>query len=253
MDKCTFLRAALRAKQPALGTWLTLPGTAVARTIASVPGLQWMLIDAEHGQITDKDYYELNNSIVSHGVSPIIRIPFAEGWLIKRALDSGAHGLMVPMVHNAKIARSVVSLAKFPPQGERGFGSPFTQHAFGVSASDYETQCNEYLLTILQIESREGLDNIDEIAAVEGADVMFIGPFDLAKSMQVQFGGDEHEKAIATVLKATQAAGKYASIFCLSGEQARKRLDQGFDMVSIATDTASITRDLTLQLETVRA
>lgn len=68
-----------------------------------------------------------------------------------------------------KIARSVVSLAKFPPQGERGFGSPFTQHAFGVSASDYETQCNEYLLTILQIESREGLDNIDEIAAVEGA------------------------------------------------------------------------------------
>lgn len=104
---------------------------------------------------------------------------------------------------------------------------------------------------------------------------MFIGPFDLAKSMQVQFGGDEHEKAIATVLKATQAAGKYASIFvravtpsllrlggeltgafarqCLSGEQARKRLDQGFDMVSIATDTASITRDLTLQLETVRA
>ena len=128
MDKCTFLRSALRQKRPALGCWLTLPGTAVARTIASVPGLQWILIDAEHGQITDRDYYEvsclvvscnlfpaklvpdtvltcatyqLNNAIVSHGVSPIIRIPFADGWLIKRALDSGAHGIMVPMIHTA--------------------------------------------------------------------------------------------------------------------------------------------------------
>ncbi|GAA5978324.1 hypothetical protein JCM10908_004314 [Rhodotorula pacifica] len=251
MDKSTFLRNALRQSRPALGTWLTLSGTAVARTIASVPGLQWVLIDAEHGQITDKDYYELNNAIVSHGVSPIIRIPFADGWLIKRALDSGAHGIMVPMIHNAEMAKSVVSLSKFGPEGIRGYGSPFSHHAFGVDARGYELMCNEHLLTILQIESREGVENIEAIAAVPGVDVLFIGPFDLAKSMNVEFGGEEHQSAIAKVLKATKSAGKYASIFCLSGEQARKRLDEGFDMVSIATDTASLTRDLQVQLEAV--
>ncbi|KWU44888.1 Phosphoenolpyruvate/pyruvate domain-containing protein [Rhodotorula sp. JG-1b] len=253
MDKCTFLRTALRQKRPALGTWLTLPGTAVARTIASVPGLQWILIDAEHGQITDRDYYELNNAIVSHGVSPIIRIPFADGWLIKRAIDSGAHGIMVPMIHTAELAASVVSLSKFGPQGARGYGSPFTHHAFGVDAREYELTCNEHLLTILQIESQQGLDNIEAIAAVPGVDVIFIGPFDLAKSMNVEFGGEQHESAIAKVLKATKAAGKYASIFCLNGEQARKRLEQGFDMASVATDTASLTRDLTLQLKAINA
>lgn len=81
MDKCTFLRAALRAKQPALGTWLTLPGTAVARTIASVPGLQWMLIDAEHGQITDKDYYEVrlrSGPVLFRLLPPLSSVP---NWL----------------------------------------------------------------------------------------------------------------------------------------------------------------------------
>ncbi|GAA6016252.1 hypothetical protein JCM8202_005537 [Rhodotorula sphaerocarpa] len=251
MDKCTYLRNALRQGRPALGTWLTIPSTAAARTTASVPGLQWMLIDAEHGQITDRDYYELNNAIASSGVSPIIRVPSAEGWMMKRALDSGAHGIMLPMVGTAAMARDVISLSKFPPLGIRGFGSPFTQHAFGVSAAEYVEQSSDHLLTILQIESREGVDNIEEIAAVPGADVLFIGPFDLANSLNVKFGGEEHESAIASILRATKAAGKYAGIFCLSGEQARKRLDEGFDMVSVATDTASLTRDLTLQLEAV--
>ncbi|BGO92445.1 hypothetical protein NBRC10512_000506 [Rhodotorula toruloides] len=209
MDKRLFLRNALRQNKPAVGMWLTMPGTALARTIATVPGLNWILIDGEHGLVTDRDFYE-------------------------------------------ESARSVVSLSKFAPQGIRGCGSPFTHHAFGVDAAEYEAKCNDALLTILQIESREGLENIEEIAAVPGVDVIFIGPFDLAKSMDVKFGGDEHQKAISTILKSTKAAKKHAAIFCATGDQARERLEQGFDMVSVSTDTHSLVRDVSLQLEALK-
>ncbi|GAA5915160.1 hypothetical protein JCM6882_001125 [Rhodosporidiobolus microsporus] len=254
MESRCHLKNALARKEPGIGSWLTLPGTALARTIATAqPGaLNWMLVDAEHGQITDKDYYELCNTITSCGVSPIIRIPSSEAWMIKRALDSGAHGIMVPMVHNVEIAKRVVSNSKFAPQGTRGCGSPFTHQIFGVLENDYEVTCNDHLLNILQIESQEGLDNVEEIAKVPGADILFVGPFDLAKSMDVPFGSDEHEAAIARILKATHAAGKPASIFCMSGEKARARLAQGFDMVSISMDTDALIFEFQRQIAAVQ-
>ncbi|GAA6038061.1 hypothetical protein JCM8097_007525 [Rhodosporidiobolus ruineniae] len=244
------LRNALQKGEKALGMWQTLPGTALIRTVlTAVPGeFSWVLIDAEHGQITDKDYYELNNTITSCGSSPIIRIPAGESWMIKRALDAGAHGVMTPMCHNAKIARDVVSYSKFAPVGTRGCGSPFRHHIFGCAEGEYEAGCNDHLLTVLQIESQEGHDNVEEIAAVPGVDVVFIGPFDLAKSMDVPFGGEKHEAAIARILKATKDAGKVASIFCMSGEQGKKRIAQGFDMVSISVDTDALTFEFQRQV-----
>lgn len=143
-----------------------------------------------------------------------------------------------------EIAKKVVSQSKYAPQGTRGCGSPFTHYVFGVEEGVYEATCNDNLLTIVQIESQEGLDNVEAIAAVEGVgsssavafdlyasmivnrasggvvwgltDSLFVGPFDLAKSMDVEFGGDAHQAAVARILKATKAAGKVASIFCAS-------------------------------------
>ncbi|GAA6006872.1 hypothetical protein JCM10207_009119 [Rhodosporidiobolus poonsookiae] len=252
MDSRTYLRNALNKKEPGIGYWLTTPSSAIARTISLVPGFNWALIDAEHGQITDKDYYDLTNAITASGVSPIIRVPAGDAWLIKRALDSGAHGVMIPMCHTAEQAKKLVSSCKYAPEGTRGCGSPFTQHIFGVSEADYENTCNANLLTIVQIESQQGLDNVEEIAKVPGVDVLFVGPFDLAKSMGIEFGCEAHEQAIARILKATKDAGKVASIFCMSGEKARKRLDQGFDKVSIAMDTDSLIFEFTRQMAAVR-
>ncbi|KIR68450.1 hypothetical protein I312_100468 [Cryptococcus bacillisporus CA1280] len=253
MEKRTYLRNALLAGKPGIGMWLTLPGSALAKTVATIPGFNWILIDAEHGQITDRDYFDLNNHITAEGVSPIIRIPADEPWLIKRALDSGAHGLMIPMCHNAEIAKKVVSSSKYAARGTRGCGSPFTQMIFGVPEAQYEATCNDNLLVIVQIESAEGVKNVESIAAVDGVDVLFVGPFDLAKSMDIEFGGKEHEAAIARTLKACKDNGKKAAIFCMTGAQSKKRLQQGFDMVSIATDTDSIIREFSRQLEDVKA
>ena len=181
-------------------------------------------------------------SIASCGVSPIVRIPDNQGWMVKRALDAGAHGVLVPLLYTVEDAKKLVLSAKFPPQGQRGFGSPFPQERFDPSlgAMDYLQQANEALLTIVQIETKEALENVDAIAAVPGIDVLFVGPFDLGNNIGHPIvGGVMHDNlhaAVAKVLKASLAAGKKAGIFCTSGEQAKKYADDGFHMISASTD-----------------
>ena len=158
------------------------------------------------------------------------------------ALDAGAHGVLVPLLYTADDAKKLVMSAKFPPQGQRGFGSPFPMASFSadLGAGDYLQQANDALLTIVQIETKEAVDNVDEIAATDGVDCLFVGPFDLGNNIGYPIiDGVMHEKlhnAIAKVLKAAQLAKKQAGIFCTSGEQGKFYADQGFHMISVATD-----------------
>ncbi|TDL13200.1 Phosphoenolpyruvate/pyruvate domain-containing protein, partial [Rickenella mellea] len=122
------LRNELQAGKTASGVWNTLPGTALVRTIASTPGISWVLIDAEHGQLNDTNIYEHATATASRGISPIVRIPVDDGWWIKSALDSGAHGVVIPLAHNAPTFRAVVRASKYPPIGIRGFGPMKSHH-----------------------------------------------------------------------------------------------------------------------------
>jgi 4-hydroxy-2-oxoheptanedioate aldolase len=137
----------------------------------------------------------------------------------------------------------VVNSAKFPPWGQRGFGSPFAMERFhpSVGASDYLQQANDAILTMVQIETKEALENVDAIAAVKGVDVLFIGPFDLGNNIgHPIIGGVMHENlhtAIATILKAAKAACKKTGIYCTSGEQSKEYADMvmpptQFDIIS---------------------
>ncbi|CAK7230205.1 hypothetical protein SBRCBS47491_007506 [Sporothrix bragantina] len=203
----------------------------------------WVLIDAEHGLIGDKDYYELVNTVANEGASPIIRVPCAEEWMIKRALDAGAHGVLTPMCHTAEDAAKIVRYSKYPPWGTRGYGPVFAFHSLpGLGPGDpaYDEGAQMELIVAVQIESGQGVENAEKIASVDGVDVLLVGPFDLAKQMDVQPGGPEHEAAIQKVLKAAHGVGKTAAIFCLSGAQARLRVQQGFDMVSVSTDSTVV-------------
>ncbi|KAJ7160964.1 Phosphoenolpyruvate/pyruvate domain-containing protein [Mycena filopes] len=228
------LRQKFAAQGRAAGAWLTLPSTAVARTLALTKGVSWVLIDAEHGLISDQHYYDLTNTIAASGASPLIRIPADEPWMIKRALDAGAHGIMVPMANSPEIVRKVVQASRYPPLGIRGYGPMFT-HAAGPLGPAYKAAADESVVVSVQIEHPDALAAIEEIVK-EGIDATFIGPYDLAVSMGVEVGGPEHLAAIAHILKVTKAAGKIAGIFCLTGEQAEKCFNQGFDMVSVTTD-----------------
>ncbi|KAJ5386119.1 hypothetical protein N7509_008660 [Penicillium cosmopolitanum] len=243
----TPVQSALKGPSAAFGFWLTLPSAGVAKTIIhgaseSSAKFSWILVDAEHGLISDHHYYELNNAIGSEGVSPIIRVPCAEEWMIKRALDAGAHGVMTPMCHTEADAINIAKWTRYPPHGTRGYGPMFAPHSFpGVDpGADHDNGANDGLTTFVQIESRSGVSEVEKIAAVDGIDVLLIGPFDLAKQMGVTRCGEEHEAAIQRIKKAAHAAGKKAAIFCTGGEDARVRIQQGFDMVSVNTDVGVI-------------
>ena len=119
--------------------------------------------------------HESVHAVSACGASPVVRIPANEGWMVKRALDAGAHGIIVPLLYTVEDARSLVQAAKFPPKGKRGFGSPFSMGAFDVTGKltgfEYMNAANENIVTIVQIETKEAFENVEEIAKVEGIDV----------------------------------------------------------------------------------
>ncbi|KAI5811659.1 HpcH/HpaI aldolase/citrate lyase family protein [Peziza echinospora] len=255
------LRALKTPRGLTFGAWQMLPGRNVSRALCR-PGYDWILIDTEHGNIDDSAMHEAVAAVASMegGVSPVVRVAAGEGWMIKRALDSGAHGIMVPLVSNGEEARKVVSYAKFPPQGVRGFGSPFAMGSFGtgrMTSSEYLAEANSSILTVVQIETKDALDNVDDIAAVEGIDVLFVGPFDLGNSIgyPVDDNGTMHPRlteAIHKVLQAATKAGKRAGIFCVGPQQANEFANLGFHMVSVVADVMAIGKSLSEALVIAR-
>ncbi|KIX08152.1 uncharacterized protein Z518_02808 [Rhinocladiella mackenziei CBS 650.93] len=247
MNNANTLRKALtKGTGLSFGAWQMLPGTHLSRTIARA-GFDWICIDCEHGNIADSDMHDSVHAIASCNVSPIVRIPANEGWMVKRALDAGAHGIIVPLLYSVEDARRLVQTAKFPPYGKRGFGSPFSMGAFDVkgdlSGFEYMKNANENLLTIVQIETKDALDCVEEIAQVDGIDVLFVGPWDLGNNIGHPVMGDfdpELKEAIARILKAAQGAGKKSGIYCPSGEFAKRYADMGFQMISVVNDMTAI-------------
>jgi 4-hydroxy-2-oxoheptanedioate aldolase len=152
--------------------------------------------------------------------------------------------ILVPLVRTVEEVKSIVTAAKFPPQGRRGFGSPFAMQSFQPlpSMTEYLQLANDTLLTMVQIETREALDAVEAIAPL--VDVLFVGPFDLGNNIghPILDGKMDPElnDAVARVLAACKRAGKFSGIFCTSGEQAKAYADQGFHMISVATDITAL-------------
>ncbi|KAK0383156.1 hypothetical protein NLU13_9069 [Sarocladium strictum] len=239
MENLSRVKVALREGRQTFGLWQMIPGANVSRCLARA-GADWVCVDCEHGNMDDAAMHDAVPAIVAAGVSPLVRIAGMESWMVKRALDCGAHGIVVPLIRSAEEARALVQAAKFPPWGRRGFGSPYSPASFGISSTEYLQQANHSLLTIVQIETKEALETVDEIAAVEGIDALFIGPVDLGNNIGFPILGGvvmpELKDAIARIFAATRRARKKCGIFAVSGEQAKIFAGQGFDMISVAAD-----------------
>ncbi|KAG4253945.1 2,4-dihydroxyhept-2-ene-1,7-dioic acid aldolase [Fusarium proliferatum] len=259
MASGNFFKAALdKGAGPSLGYWQMMPSTNISRMLAQTPGCDWVLIDCEHGDL-DGSLTELDSTTITD---------CEQIEICARALDAGAHGvgdqILVPLLQTAQEARGIVKAAKFPPMGNRGFGSPFSMDRFKpVPTSDeYLQQANDSLLTLVQIETKSALDNLEEIAAVEGIDVLFIGPFDLGESLSSKtwdcIGGlhrignsigypilngvvkPELKAAVNRILEVSRKAGKKCGIYSSSAEQAKGYVEAGFDMVHVGTDFAML-------------
>ncbi|KAI9677005.1 MAG: hypothetical protein M1817_006844 [Caeruleum heppii] len=253
MQAANRLQQALRAgRGPSFGAWQMLPGSNHARTLARC-GYDWVCVDTEHGNIADAQMHDAVGAIAACGVSPLVRIPANEGWMVKRALDAGAHGIVVPLLYTADDARKLVASSKFPPRGIRGFGSPFPMGTFNnENVTEYLQQANDSLLTIVQIETKEALQNVEDIAKVPGVDVLFIGPFDLGNNIgHPIIDGvmhDELRRSISRILQAANGAGKKAGFYCTSGQQARAYAAHGFHMISVVADMVAIPTFMTSAL-----
>ncbi|KAJ9157217.1 Aldolase citrate lyase family protein [Pleurostoma richardsiae] len=242
------LERAKRGEGPSVGQWLEFPGYSLARTVAPL-GEDWVLIDTEHGNIDDNEMYLQVGAVSTSGVSPMVRIPASEGWMMKRALDCGAHAIMVPMCETKEQAEAIVRACKYPspswPNGIRGAGAMYAPAAFNQTGRDYLLKANDNVMVCVQIESRKAVENVEEIAAVDGIDMLFIGPNDLASSMgYVAFDHasiPEVQEATARILKAGLDAGKYVGHFALSADIAAQRYKQGFHFVNCGADIVAIT------------
>jgi 4-hydroxy-2-oxoheptanedioate aldolase len=160
------------------------------------------------------------------------------------ALDAGAHGIVVPLIYTVDDAKRLVSSAKFPPEGYRGFGSPFSPQTFtNEPMAHYLENANNALQIILQIETKAALESVQEIAALPGVDCLLVGPFDLGNNIGRPVFGEMHQElkdAIEKIKEAAHKKGKKVGIYCTNGEQAKEYAELGFDMISIAADVLAV-------------
>ncbi|RPA77078.1 Phosphoenolpyruvate/pyruvate domain-containing protein [Ascobolus immersus RN42] len=234
---------------PRLGIWQCLPGAHLSHTLSrSTPNLAWILLDMEHGHISDDAMHASILALAPTNVSSFVRVVEGSTANIKRAYDAGAHGVMVPLVESKSDAERAVRAAKFPRPGTKGGGGGRrgAHERFGLkNGVEYLQQANDSLVLIVQIETREALEHVDEIAAVEGIDILFAGPFDLGNNigypmLDPENPPEELMAALMKILKAAHDAGKQAGIYCVNGEQAKRYIGLGFDMVNIMNDVGAL-------------
>lgn len=234
---------------PEFGSWLDLPSMQVAEIMA-MAGFDFIVVDLEHGPATIETAQAQMMAMKGTGCRAIIRVPEGtEAW-IKRVLDAGAHGVMVPRVETADQARDVVSWAFYAPKGQRGDARRVVRASgWGADSDRYLKDWNENGLVSVQIESVAGLQNIEEIAAVEGVTQLFFGPSDYSASAGVRIDSEETLAAAAKVTKVAKQYGLASGsvTFPNGGPQALTKL--GFTHISVTGDVAALTDSLAKSLK----
>ncbi len=233
------VKAALRAGQPQVGTWLSLGDITATRLLARV-GFPWLTVDLEHSPIDWNQAATLFAVIADAGCVPLARVPEGRHDHIKRVLDAGAHGIIAPMVNTVEQAKAIIAAAKYPPAGNRSVGG--TTHAlnFDASAGDYYKYANDEILVILQTESPEGVDNADEIYALDGVDAIFVGPNDLRAQMRTPDGTDptveEFEAMLARIVTAGKKAGTPVGLHVQTVDDVNQRVEEGWQFLAVGSD-----------------
>lgn len=227
------------------GTFLNL-GSSVAAEIAAKAGFDWLLFDLEHGMGDRQELLTQLQAVEATPAAPVVRIAWNDPVQFKRVLDLGVSGVMVPYVNSAEEARRAAAAMRYPPAGVRGVARLNRACDFGPSFTEYFNTANSQLLTIVQIETKVAIENLDEIAAVDGVDVLFVGPLDLSVSLGVpdQFDHAAEQEALAKVVKACRKARKAAGILVASEEQLKQVKALGFTFVAIGSDGGVLVREM---------
>jgi|694.fasta_scaffold21439_10 4-hydroxy-2-oxoheptanedioate aldolase len=228
----------LREKRLQVGLFVALANT-YSMEILATAGFDWLLIDGEHAPNNPATVLPQLQAAAPYPVQLVVRPVNHDTALIKQYLDIGAQTLLVPMVESVSEAAALVRAVRYPPQGMRGVGTSLARAARWNAVRDYAKHANDEICLIVQIESRQGLANLDAILMVEGVDGIFIGPADLAASMGYlgQSGHPEVKAAIEDAVKRIAATGKAAGVFVSEPKLARHYLDCGASFIAVGGDT----------------
>ncbi len=223
----------LRRGEQTVGAWITIPCPDVPEALSTL-GFDWFVFDTEHAPMDEQIAQDLMTTLRGTKVAPLVRVAWNDPVRIKRALDIGSYGLIIPWVNNREQALAAVKACKYPPAGIRGVGP---RRPTVVDPSYLET-ADEELLTVVQIETAEAVEKIHEILSVDGVDAFFIGPMDLSASLGImgQYSHPRLQKAIDKVFEAGKKAGVASGIWTGAGKEVKERLDQGFQFVALGLD-----------------
>lgn len=223
----------LRTPRFHLGTWLSI-GSPVIAELAGQYGFDWLLVDLEHGCGGEASLFQTLQALRGSASAIIVRVGAPHPDLIQRVLDWGADGIMVPHVDTVEIARRVVRTALFPPLGNRGFSRSVRACGYGLRPHDAAAQP----LILAQIESEEAVGNAGEIAAVDGIDVLFVGPADLSFDLQANRSAQTYESCLKTVAEAARRASKQAGLLNRHEADGSALSEQGFTIQALDSDLA---------------
>jgi 2-keto-3-deoxy-L-rhamnonate aldolase RhmA len=248
------VRKALLERTLTVGTWVQIGHPAVVEVLAGL-GFDWLCADAEHTDIGPAEFAAFARGLHGRGPVPLVRVRENDTLAIRQMLDLGAQGVIVPLVNSAAEAEAAVRAAKYPPRGVRGFAF-HRGNDWGAEFADYAAHANEGVAVVVMIESRQAVEDIDAILAVDGVDGVFIGPYDLSGSygMPGRTADPVVRDACSRVVAACRNAGTAAGIHVVlpTRESIERTLAEGFTFVAVGVDTVFL-RDAAKQaLEAMR-
>lgn len=232
------LRKALKERRLTVGSWIQT-GSPVAAEIMAATGYDWIAVDCEHSEIGLEMTASLFRALAAYDTLPLVRVRENDTLAIRQALDLGARGVIVPLVNNAEQARRAVASAKYPPEGVRGFGY-CRMNEWGRQFDDYAAKANEEIAVIVMIESKEAVENIDEILSVPGVDGVFIGPYDMSSTYGLT-GQTEHPVILDACKRVGEACARHGvsagwHIVLPTEEKLRTARDFGFNLLALGAD-----------------
>ena len=238
--RTNYVRAKLKNGEPSIGTWLTMASTTGAGLMART-GFDWLTVELEHTPVTFETAAASFAIIAACGKVPLARIPWNTPENIKRVLDIGAYGIIVPMVNSREEAEAAVRGARYAPLGERSIGGQLHAVNFETDAANYYARANDEILVVVMIEHIKAVKNAEEILSVPGIDAFFIGPNDLHNSMgrPPVFDSDHPEfvHAVDHLAKLGKKLGVPAGIHVVDAANAERRIAQGFQFIAVASET----------------
>ena len=234
------IKERLAAGQLVVNAWLSIPSSYSAEGIGHA-GFHSVTVDLQHGMIGFTDALHMLQALSATPATPLVRVPSLDPAVIMRLLDAGAYGVICPMISTPEQAASLVAACRYPPTGNRSFG-PSRGLLYG--GKDYVAEANDTVMAIPMIETVEAVERIDEILAVPGVDMIYLGPNDMAFAFDGGVGGERPraQQAMDHVLRRAKAVGIPVGIFCSDADEAALRAQQGFHLVTPANDFAHLTR-----------